>query len=135
VAFSYSRAKKTADKFIDGNDRRIVCILNKTETFQAALMPDGKGDFFILVNKKLRDKLKVQDMDEILVELEKDTSEFGLPMPEEFAELLEQDDQGKEPFYGAHRWKETYPALYHRQAKRSRPAHSQWHCSAHSFEA
>jgi hypothetical protein len=90
--------KKTADKFIDGNDRRIVCTLNKTETFQAALMPDGKGDFFILVNKKLRDKLKVQDMDEILVELEKDTSEFGLPMPEEFAELLEQDDQGKDHF-------------------------------------
>lgn len=91
-------SKKIAEKFIDGNDRRIVCTLNKTETFQAALMPSGKGDFFILVNKKLRDKLKVKDMDEILVELEKDTSEFGLPMPEEFAELLEQDEEGKEYF-------------------------------------
>jgi hypothetical protein len=90
--------RKTAEKFIDGNDRRIVCTLNKTETFQAALMPSGKGDFFILVNKKLRDRLKLRDADEVFVELEKDTSEFGLPMPEEFAELMDQDYAGKEHF-------------------------------------
>jgi len=90
--------KKTAEKFINGNDRRIVCTLNKTETFQAALMPSGEDDYFILVNKKLRDKLKIRDMDELLVELEKDTSEFGLPMPGEFAELLEQDEEGREHF-------------------------------------
>ena len=63
---------KTAKKFIDGNNRRVICTLNQTETFQAALMHLGDGNFFINVNKKLRDKLKIKDGDDVLVSLLKD---------------------------------------------------------------
>lgn len=91
--------KKTALKFIDGLDKRVVCTLNQTESFHAALMPLGDGNFFINVNKQLRNKLKVNDGDEILVSLVKDESEYGLPLPDEFKELLEQDIAGNDLFH------------------------------------
>ena len=90
---------KIALKFIDGKDKRVVCTLNKTETFHAALMHKGGGEFFIMVNKQLRSKLKVKDGDEIHVSLAKDTSEYGLPLPEEFKELLKQDIAGNDIFH------------------------------------
>lgn len=88
-----------AEPFITGNDRRVVCTLNGVTSFQCALMPDGNGAYFVLVNKKLRDKLKLQDGDQVTYTLEKDTSEYGLPMPEEFKELLKQDRAGEKFFH------------------------------------
>ncbi len=90
---------KTAKKFIDGNNRRVICTLNNTETFHAALMHLGDGNFFINVNKKLREKLKINEGDDVLVSLQKDVSEYGLPMPEELAELLKMDDEGNKIFH------------------------------------
>jgi hypothetical protein len=91
--------KKLAAPFILGNDRRVVCTLNQTVSFQAALMPLGNGHFFINVNQATRKKLKLNEFDEVLVTLEKDNSEYGLPMPEEFKELLAQDLAGNEVFH------------------------------------
>lgn len=91
--------KKQATPFIKENDRRVVCTLNKTISFQAALMPLGNGNFFINVNQATRKKLKLNQHDEVLVTLEKDSSEYGLPMPEEFKELLAQDLAGNEVFH------------------------------------
>lgn len=62
-------------------------------------MPLGDGNFFINVNKQLRNKLKVNDGDEICVSLVKDESEYGLPLPDEFKELLEQDSLGNTIFH------------------------------------
>jgi Domain of unknown function (DUF1905)/Bacteriocin-protection, YdeI or OmpD-Associated len=83
-----------AKPFINGEDRRVVVTINQTETFQAALMPDGKGHFFINLNKQIRTRLKLREGDEVRVQLDKDTSEYGLPIPEEFEELLQQDEEG-----------------------------------------
>lgn len=91
--------KKKATPFIKENDRRVVCTLNKTISFQAALMPLGNGNFFINVNQATRKKLKLNQYDEVLVTLEKDNSEYGLPLPEEFKELLSQDLMGNEVFH------------------------------------
>ena len=90
--------KTIAINYIEGNNRRVVCLLQGTASFQCALMPDGNGDFFININKKLRDKLLLKEGDEVSFSLEKDNSEFGLPVPEEFAELLKIDDEGKAVF-------------------------------------
>jgi hypothetical protein len=84
----------TAALFIEGTRRRVICTLNATETFQAGLMPLKKGDCFITVNKTLRDSLKLKIGQQVDVMLEKDTSEFGLPVPEEFTELMAQDEEG-----------------------------------------
>jgi hypothetical protein len=91
--------EKFAQPFIDETGRRVICTLNETESFHAALMHSGQGDYFINVNAVLRKKLKLREGDEVLVRLEKDTSEYGLPMPEEFKELLTQDPEGNKLFH------------------------------------
>jgi hypothetical protein len=91
--------QKIGNLFIEGTNRRVVCLLNKTESFQAALMPLGDGNYFININQTIRKKLKLNDGDDVLVDLEKDNSEFGLPMPEEFAALLKQDLDGADEFF------------------------------------
>jgi hypothetical protein len=80
-----------------GNLRRVVCTLNHTETFNCALFP-SKGNYFLTLNKKLRDKLRIQVGDPVAIELVKDESKYGMSMPEEFAEVLRQDPEGTRLF-------------------------------------
>lgn len=88
-----------ANQYIVGKDRRVICTLNETTVFQAALMPLGDGNFFVNVNKTIRTKLKLQEGSDVQVSLQKDQSEYGLPVPEEFAELLKQDEEGSKRFH------------------------------------
>jgi len=76
-----------------GNLRRVVCTLGGVETFNCALFP-SKGDYFLTLNKKLRERLRLEIGDTVTVELKKDESKYGMPMPEEFAEILSQDHEG-----------------------------------------
>lgn len=78
--------------------RRVVCRLNDVLEFQCGLMPKGDGSFFINVNKANRDKLKLKVGQPLEVALWPDDSEYGLPMPEELAELLAQDELGNDYF-------------------------------------
>lgn len=82
--------EKVADFGFTGNLRRVVCTLSPAEPFHCALFP-SKGDFFLTLNQKLRSKLGLSVGDSIVVELQKDESKYGMPMPEEFAEVLRQD--------------------------------------------
>ena len=87
--------KKKVEHFgFKGNLRRVVCTLNGSETFNCSLFP-SKGDYFITLNKKLRDKLDLDVGDPVTIELSKDESKYGMPMPPEFEEVLRQDPQGK----------------------------------------
>ena len=85
--------------FIVGDDRRVVCVLNEKIEYQCALLPKGDGSFLITVNKKTRDKLGLRAGSKVNVGLRKDDSEYGLPMPEELAELLRQDEAGNRLFH------------------------------------
>jgi uncharacterized protein YdeI (YjbR/CyaY-like superfamily) len=67
-------------------------------SFQCALLPSD-GDFVIVVNKVKRTKLGIVDGDKISVELAKDESKYGLPMPEELREVLKQDPAGNKFFH------------------------------------
>lgn len=78
--------------------RRVVCTINGSESFQCALLPSD-GDFVIVVNKVKRDKLKIVAGDKITVELAEDDSRYGLPMPEELKEVLNQDPDGDQVFH------------------------------------
>jgi bifunctional DNA-binding transcriptional regulator/antitoxin component of YhaV-PrlF toxin-antitoxin module len=88
---------KVAHFGFKGNLRRVVCTLNGVETFQCSLFPN-KGDYLITLNKKLRDKFGLEVGDTVTVELEKDESKYGMPMPDEFAEVLRQDPEGERLF-------------------------------------
>jgi len=86
-------------EFPDKKFRRVVCTINGGEGFHCALMPSGAGDYIISVNKKKRDELGIRIGDIITVELERDESKYGLPMPEEFREVLAQDPEGDRLFH------------------------------------
>jgi len=88
---------KVAHFGFKGNLRRVICTLNGMETFNCALFP-SKDHYLISLNKKLRDKLGLSVGDQVTVELARDESKYGFPMPAEFAEVLRQDSAGKAMF-------------------------------------
>ena len=88
---------KVAGFGFKGNIRRVVCTLNGIESFNCSLFP-SKGDYFITLNKKLRETLRLELGDAVSVKLVKDESRFGMPMPDEFTEVLRQDEDGKRLF-------------------------------------
>ncbi|MGB7202356.1 MAG: YdeI/OmpD-associated family protein [Pyrinomonadaceae bacterium] len=91
--------KKTADKLLFKDQyKRVVCTINGGERFQCALMPSS-GKFYIIVNKKKRDALGIAAGDKVKVELVIDESKYGLPMPAEFREVLDQDPEGDKLFH------------------------------------
>ena len=91
---------KIAEKFDkNGGSRRVICRLNGSEGFPCALMPYN-GTFFVMVNKEKRTRLGIAAGDKVSVELAPDESEYGMPMPEELQEVLNQDRAGKKFFLG-----------------------------------
>lgn len=91
--------KKIERKFgFEGKFKRVVCSINGGEAFQCALMPWGEI-FYIIVNKQKRDAIGIVAGDTVNVELIKDESKYGLPMPEEFREVLNQDPVGDRLFH------------------------------------
>ncbi|MFY0600649.1 MAG: YdeI/OmpD-associated family protein [Cyclobacteriaceae bacterium] len=80
------------------NNIRVICSINEKVSIHSSLMP-RQGDFFILINKKLQNKLKIEVGDDLWVKLELDTSDYGMEMPEELAVLLEQDHEGDTHFH------------------------------------
>src|SRR5688572_25047955 len=75
----------------DPKSRRVLCTLNDSHTFQCALMPN-KGEYCIGVNAQIRKKLGIGEGDIIDVRLEPDATKYGAPMPDEFREVLSQDE-------------------------------------------
>ena len=78
--------------------KRVVCSMNGDEGFQCALLPWGEM-FYIIVNKQKRDAVGIVEGDIVNVELTKDESKYGLPVPEELLEVLNQDDEGERLFH------------------------------------
>ena len=76
--------------------KRVVCTINDGEPFQCALLPWGEL-FYIIVNQKKRVGIAAGDM--VKVRLVKDESKYGLPMPEEFEEVLKQDPEADRLFH------------------------------------
>lgn len=90
--------RKTVDRFqFEGNSRRVICTIKGGEPFPCALMPWG-GSFFIMVNKQRRAALGLEVGQTVDIVLEKDESKYGMPMPEELQEVLNQDPEGEAMF-------------------------------------
>ncbi|NJN27280.1 MAG: DUF1905 domain-containing protein [Cyclobacteriaceae bacterium] len=81
------------NEFVTGNDRRVWCTIDDIHEMQCALMPYPSG-FFILLNKNLVNKLGLVLNAEVSVALKKDTSEYGMEIPETFRTLMDQDQEG-----------------------------------------
>ncbi len=77
---------------------RLKVTINSSVTTYSALISNGKGGHYIIMNKENEKKLKLNIGDEVQVMIEEDTSKYGMPMPEEYQELLNIDDEGLKYF-------------------------------------
>jgi hypothetical protein len=85
--------------FVQTTGRRVVCTLEGTVTFHCALMQLSGGRYFININKANRDKLGLVVGQEVSAVIVPDESPYGLPMSEEFEEVLRQDEEGSTKFH------------------------------------
>ncbi|GAB5539074.1 MAG: hypothetical protein Salg2KO_11770 [Salibacteraceae bacterium] len=92
--------KDIAARFIDGNDKRIVCTVANAIEFNCALLPDGNNGYFILLNQSRCKKLGLVLGEQVDVTIRKDTIELGMPISETFREVMDQFPIGKEAFEG-----------------------------------
>ena len=90
--------KQIAEQFLTTGAKRVVCTIDETFSFQCAIMPLGDGSHFIMLSKEKMKKLDLMVGTEVKIKLEKDDSEYGIPLPEEFEELLLMDDEANECF-------------------------------------
>ena len=82
---------------LDG-EKRVLCQINDFPDFHAGFMPTGDGRYFILLNKTKLKSFKLVHGQEVDVMVSKDNSKYGMAMPAEFQELLEQDIEGEKWF-------------------------------------
>ncbi len=87
-----------AVKFATGKDRRVVCTINDLVTLHCAIMPN-KDTWFVMLNKDVTRRLQCSVGDELRLVMYKDKSEYGMPMPEEFREMLDQDPDADRYFH------------------------------------
>jgi len=83
--------KETTIAMRSDKHKRVVCTINNTVTIHCALMPLNDGSF-IMVNKQVRKKLGIEEGDKVQLQLEKETAEYGLPMPESLEMVMTQDE-------------------------------------------
>jgi len=78
---------------------RLWCTANEQVKWQTGLVALGNGDAYISLNAQRLKQLKAKVGDEVNIALVKDESEYGLDLPEELKELLEQDSEGHQRFH------------------------------------
>lgn len=89
---------EVAEKFIEGEQRRVKCSINDLATINCGLMP-FQDYWYILVNQNLQKELNLELGDEVDISLEKDQSKYGMDMPEELMALLDQDPLADQFFH------------------------------------
>ena len=83
---------------LGGLKNRLICTVNNKLSYQCGLMALGEGRAYIGINATRMKKLGVSFGDEVAVKLEKDSSKYGVAVPEELEELLRQDEEGNRRF-------------------------------------
>ncbi len=90
--------EQAVKKWMANTPKRVLCTINKTVSFHAALMPKKEGGYFINIGQSICKQLNIKLGSEITVELKEDTTEFQFDMPEELAEVLATDQAAEERF-------------------------------------
>lgn len=91
---------KVYKKLSKNGNKRVVCQLDDHKKFHGGFMPEGNGNFFIMLSKDKMKKFKLTLGQDVKVSLEVDTSKYGMEMPKEFEEVLNSDFEG-EQYYEA----------------------------------
>ena len=83
--------ENVASYFVEKRDRRVIVTFNAAIKNHCAIMPSPNGSF-IMLNKTLVKKLQIQEGDWVTLEIEKDNSEYGMPLCEEFETVILGDE-------------------------------------------
>ncbi len=81
------------------NPFRVIIDINGMGEIPSGLMPDGKGDFFVTISKEVRKRFDLELGDEVALTIKPDDSEYGMPLPEELAELWALDEEAYRVFH------------------------------------
>jgi hypothetical protein len=84
-------------KLMDENNRRILVWLDQTGPYHMALFK-AKTCWYILINQQLRSILEIEEGNKVNIKIERDPSEFGHEVQEEFTVMLDQDDEANQIF-------------------------------------
>ncbi len=87
------------NQYVDGRNRRVICTVNGKEKYHCAIHGNGQGGYIIMLNRQRCKKLGLIRGQSFIVALEKDTSEYGVPMSEELREVLDQMPEADELFH------------------------------------
>lgn len=88
-----------AEAFSKGEHKRMLATYNDAHTASCAFMAGAKEGHWLMINKEIRKKFRIDVGDEIHVTLKPDTSKYGMPLPPEMEELLLQDEIGNHYFH------------------------------------
>ncbi len=91
--------KTTIELLGKGGSRRFICSVNDKTSWHCGLVALNQGDYYITVSNQRMKELGIKHGDKVKVVLSEDDSEFGMEMPEELFELLQQDEEGSRRFY------------------------------------
>lgn len=81
------------------NPFRVLVDINGHGKISSGLLPDGKNNFFITVSKEVRKRFGLELDHEVTLTLYPDESEYGMPLPEELAELWALDPDARRVFH------------------------------------
>lgn len=98
---------------------RLICSINKKIEFQCGPVALGKGSAYITLNTQRMKTLNIKRGDTVDVSLKPDTSEYGMTIPEELKELLNQDPEGEKRFSALTPGKQRYIINYVATVKNS----------------
>lgn len=79
-------------------DKRVKCTLNGVHTYYCAMMPKGELHYLLLNNDILK-KLHLSIGSTVDVNLEKNDTQYGVPICDEFREVLLSDEIGSDYFH------------------------------------
>ena len=106
-------------KQLGGLNTRLICTANETLSWQCGMVAHGNGNAYILIAAPKLKKLKLKVGDTVHISLKPDTSEFGVDVPAEFAEMLLQDEEGNRRFQNLAPGKQRYILTYINNIKSS----------------
>lgn len=97
-SFHFPIDSETTLKLKGEKSSRVNCLINSRIKIQCGLMPIDDGSY-IMVNKKIRKELGLEEGDTVELELSKDESTYGARIPESFQVMLDQDEEGSKYFH------------------------------------
>ena len=84
--------KEIVNSFLTKGTKRALCSIENT-TFHCAFMPKKEGGYFINIGAKICNQLNLQLGDVIIADFKEDLTAYQFEMPEEFIEVLYQEDR------------------------------------------